>query len=127
MTAAALDAEIGSARQKWPALLWIALLTALWIALTYSFPVITASGAPSATARRTRSPKARVRKPVMSRHPTAIERGKIRPMPEFTIRNGVIGWGYEPSPGTVTRRSVRLIRPPSGNNVEVPGMIRSTP
>jgi len=51
MTAAALDAEIGSARQKWPALLWIALLTALWIALTYSFPVITASGAPSAASR----------------------------------------------------------------------------
>ena len=51
MTAAALDAEIGSARQKWPALLWIALLTALWIALTYSFPVIAASGAPSAASR----------------------------------------------------------------------------
>src|SRR5947199_10657656 len=51
MTAASLDAEIGSARQKWPALLWIALLTALWIALTYSFPVITASGAPSAANR----------------------------------------------------------------------------
>jgi len=51
MTAATLHAEIGSARQKWPALLWIALLTALWIALTYSFPVITASGAPSAASR----------------------------------------------------------------------------
>src|SRR5213075_49226 len=51
MTAATLHAEIGSARQKWPALLWIALLTALWIALTYSFPVIAASGAPSAASR----------------------------------------------------------------------------
>src|SRR5262249_47934033 len=30
-------------------------------------------------------------------------------------------------PGTVTRRSVRLIRPPSGSRVELPGMIRSTP
>ncbi len=66
-------------------------------------------------------------KSVMSRNPTAIEARKIRPLPEFTIRNGVIGWGYEPPPGTVTRRSVRLIRPPSGSSVEVPGTIRSTP
>ena len=32
--------------------------------------------------------------------------------------------GYE---GLVTRRSVRLIRPPSGSSVEVPGRMRSTP
>src|SRR5215208_970101 len=29
--------------------------------------------------------------------------------------------------GRVTRRKVRLIRPPSGNSIEVPGMMRSTP
>src|SRR5262249_43876157 len=34
---------------------------------------------------------------------------------------------YSPGIGAVTRRSVRLIRPPSGNSVDVPGMIRSTP
>ena len=38
-------------------------------------------------------------------------------------------WGGNAAiqPGGVTRRSVRLIRPPSGSSVEVPGMIRSTP
>src|SRR5262249_185290 len=30
-------------------------------------------------------------------------------------------------PGSVPRRIVRLIRPPSGSSVEVPGMMRSTP
>jgi len=47
MTAATLHAEIGSARQKWPALLWIALLTALWTALNYALPGIAASGMPT--------------------------------------------------------------------------------
>ena len=29
--------------------------------------------------------------------------------------------------GTVTRRTVKLIRPPFGNSRDVPGMMRSTP
>lgn len=51
MTAAALHAEIGSARQGWRALLWIALLTAVWIAVNFAFPVIAATGMPTVAAR----------------------------------------------------------------------------
>src|SRR3984893_14857031 len=51
MTATALDAEIGPVRQGWRALLWIALLTALWIALNYVVPIIAASGMPTVTSR----------------------------------------------------------------------------
>jgi hypothetical protein len=53
MTAAAVvhaDAAVIS-RQGWRALLWIALLTALWVALNYWQPAIQASGVPSATTR----------------------------------------------------------------------------
>jgi hypothetical protein len=51
MTAAALHAEFDSARQKWQAALWIALLTALWTALNYAVSAIAASGMPTVTAR----------------------------------------------------------------------------
>jgi hypothetical protein len=51
MTAAALHAEIGPVRQGWRALLWIGLLTALWIALNYAVPIIAASGMPTVAAR----------------------------------------------------------------------------
>jgi hypothetical protein len=47
MTAVALHAEIGSARQKWHVLLWIAPLTAAWGVLNYAVPGITASGMPT--------------------------------------------------------------------------------
>lgn len=53
MTAAAVvraDAAVISYR-GWRALLWIALLTALWVALNYWQPAIQASGVPSATTR----------------------------------------------------------------------------
>jgi len=51
MTATALDAEIGPVRQGWHALLWIGLLTALWIALNYALPIIAASGISTVAAR----------------------------------------------------------------------------
>jgi hypothetical protein len=51
VTATALHSEIDSARQGWRALLWIALLTALWIALNYAVPIIQASGMPTVAAR----------------------------------------------------------------------------
>ena len=51
MTATALHAEIGPVRQGWRALLWMGLLTALWIALNYAVPIIAASGMPTVTAR----------------------------------------------------------------------------
>ena len=51
MTATALDAEIGPVRQGWRALLWIGLLTALWIALNYALPIIAASGISTVAAR----------------------------------------------------------------------------
>ena len=51
MTATALHAEIGPVRQGWRALLSIALLTALWIAVNYALPIITASGMPTVAAR----------------------------------------------------------------------------
>jgi hypothetical protein len=51
MTATALHAEIGPVRQGWGALLSIALMTALWIAVNYALPIITASGMPTVAAR----------------------------------------------------------------------------
>ena len=44
MTAAAVSADIGSPRQGWHALMWIAPLTALWVAVIYVFPIIPTSG-----------------------------------------------------------------------------------
>jgi len=44
MTAATLHTNTVPTRQGWRALLWIAPLTALWIALNYSFPIVAASG-----------------------------------------------------------------------------------
>jgi hypothetical protein len=44
MTAATLHADIVPPRQGWRTLLWIAPLTALWIAVNYSFPIVSASG-----------------------------------------------------------------------------------
>jgi hypothetical protein len=51
MTATTVHADIGSAGQGWRALLWIGLLTALWIALNYAVPSIQASGMPTVAAR----------------------------------------------------------------------------
>jgi len=51
MTAATLHAEFGSARQKGQAVLWIALLTALWTAVNYALPAIAASGTTTVGAR----------------------------------------------------------------------------
>jgi len=50
MTAAALDAEIGSP-PEWPGADVDCASDALWIALTYSFPVIAASAPLSAASR----------------------------------------------------------------------------
>lgn len=47
MTAAAIETLAASPRQPWRSLLWIAPLTALWIALTYWQPGIQASGVPN--------------------------------------------------------------------------------
>jgi hypothetical protein len=51
MTAATLHTDIVPSRQGWRALLWIAPLTALWVALNYAFPIIPASGMPTVAAR----------------------------------------------------------------------------
>jgi hypothetical protein len=51
MTAATFHTDLVPPRQGWRALLWIAPLTALWAALNYSFPVITASGVPTVAIR----------------------------------------------------------------------------
>ena len=53
MTAATLHTDIVPSRQGWRALLWIASLTALWVALNYAFPIIPASGMPTVAARLT--------------------------------------------------------------------------
>jgi hypothetical protein len=44
MTAAPVSTDIGPPRQSRHALLWIAPLTALWVAVIYAFPIIPASG-----------------------------------------------------------------------------------
>jgi len=51
MTAATLHTDIVPSRQGWRALLWIAPLTALWVALNYAFPIIPASGISTIAAR----------------------------------------------------------------------------
>lgn len=51
MTAAILHTDVVPPRQSWRALLWIAPLTALWIALNYAFPIIPASGMSTVAAR----------------------------------------------------------------------------
>jgi hypothetical protein len=51
MTAVTLHTDIVPSRQGWRALLWIAPLTALWVALNYAFPIIPASGISSIAAR----------------------------------------------------------------------------
>jgi len=44
MTAATVHADVVSLRRGWRSLLWIAPLTALWVGLAYSFPIVLASG-----------------------------------------------------------------------------------
>src|SRR5271155_1356077 len=51
MTAAILHTDAAPPRQSWRALLWIAPLTAMWIALNYDFPIIPASGMSPVAAR----------------------------------------------------------------------------
>ena len=51
MTAATLHADAAPARQVWRSLLWIIPLTALWIGLTYSFPIVSASGVQTVAVR----------------------------------------------------------------------------
>jgi hypothetical protein len=53
MTAATLGVDIVPGRRAWHALLWLVPLTALWIALNYTFPVIGASGATTVASRLT--------------------------------------------------------------------------
>ena len=51
MTAATFHADAAPARQGWRSLLWIIPLTALWIGLTYSFPIVSASGVQTVAVR----------------------------------------------------------------------------
>jgi hypothetical protein len=51
MTATTIHADISSARQGWRALLWIAPLTAAWVALNYTVPIIATSGVPTVASR----------------------------------------------------------------------------
>src|SRR5215475_4311565 len=47
MTVLVVHADIGSTRQGWRSLLWLAPLTALWIVLIYWQPIIPPSGVPT--------------------------------------------------------------------------------
>jgi hypothetical protein len=47
MTVSIVHADIGSTRQGWRSLLWLALITALWIVLIYWQPIIPTSGVPT--------------------------------------------------------------------------------
>src|SRR6516225_525705 len=51
MTAATLHADAAPARQGWRSLLWIIPMTALWLGLTYSFPIVSASGVQTVAVR----------------------------------------------------------------------------
>jgi len=51
MTAAMLHADAVPSRQGWRSLLWIIPLTALWIGLTYGFPIVSTSGVQTAAVR----------------------------------------------------------------------------
>jgi hypothetical protein len=44
ITAATIHTDVSPPRQGWRALLWIVPLTASWVALTYSFPIVSSSG-----------------------------------------------------------------------------------
>ena len=51
MTAAMLHADAVPSRQGWRSLLWILPLSALWVGLTYSFPIVSASGVQTVAVR----------------------------------------------------------------------------
>ena len=51
MTVATLHADAAPLRQGWRSLLWIVPLTALWIGITYRFPIVSASGVQSVAVR----------------------------------------------------------------------------
>src|SRR6516164_10592149 len=51
MTAAILHADAAPSRQGWRSLLWIIPLTALWIGLTYGFPIVSTSGVQTVAVR----------------------------------------------------------------------------
>src|SRR5215831_8497009 len=51
MTAATLHADAVPSRHGWRSLLWIIPLTTLWIGLTYSFPIVSASGVQTVAVR----------------------------------------------------------------------------
>ena len=51
MTAAVFHAETAPPRRGWRALLWVAPLTAFWVALNYAVPAISASGISTVAAR----------------------------------------------------------------------------
>ena len=51
MTVAALSADVTLPRQAWRSLLWVVPLTALWVALTYSFPILSTSGVQTVAVR----------------------------------------------------------------------------
>ena len=51
MTAATLRTELVPPRHGWRALLWIAMITALWIGLNYAVPIIAVSGISTVVAR----------------------------------------------------------------------------
>jgi hypothetical protein len=51
MTAVILDPDIAAPRHGWAALLWVAPLTAAWIAVNYAFPAVPASGIQTVAAR----------------------------------------------------------------------------
>ena len=53
MTVSVVRADIGSTRQEWRPLLWLAPLTALWIVLIYWQPIIQTSGVPTTAHRLT--------------------------------------------------------------------------
>ena len=44
MSTATIPADLGPARRGWHALIWVASLTALWIAIIYALPIIPTSG-----------------------------------------------------------------------------------
>ena len=51
MTTATLHADVVLPRHGWRALLWVVPLTAVWIGLTYSFPMVSASGVQTVAVR----------------------------------------------------------------------------
>jgi hypothetical protein len=51
MTAATLHVETAPGHRGWHALFWVVPLTAVWIAVNYTFPTLGASGAPTVASR----------------------------------------------------------------------------